>query len=625
MKHDILTPSQYEAGIKDAFRSATKVKIIDVFVFPDYTQFIYASVDAHLSHLHTLDFTQLQWIFEYVPVTTLFPWGVKTTYRRHSSDRVCEIRELHPDQCVTDIGKATGLEAYAVPTITYPNADTFETRAVEGFYLLTNLPCISRTPWGPSKFDENTEETFSKLRAGVNKFFIAGDPVRAEWNSWFEREAPRTNDVAAYLEDHRLQKPLSQYFSLDLKLVPSWLQGSRISLADYEDADVSDRDWAAMAAAIPGPSVHSRFDQHPSEPLLFFNHNNGYLQRFVDYSNNFYTLINDRRNVKALKSILRYVYQHRCPLVRYHLLILTLIYRRKIDERGAHHKVGGSKAELSVRVRDFDRIFFGRRLRMLNGLDREYLEAAGRRSLLLDPNQVIKEFQNNEPPITRHMINDLLQLNAVPMVLFNTSLRLLRNRETLIGDSYLESNKISRPMLDLICDTDVIEICLHGDFAAAVAMLSASYRDYSRIFLPVLRGGIYRLVYIDLRDPAEKSIQYMDPRIDSSLPFAQIQPPANLDDDLDDLRVCVQGLLTESGLCHADEAWTETINIFPKYVEGVKYFEALPAERLNDSGVYVLAAIDFISNDVPCIFFLDNIRHFRDLLAHQILVGKFPI
>ena len=102
-------------------------------------------------------------------------------------------------------------------------------------------------------------------------------------------------------------------------------------------------------------------------------------------------------------------------------------------------------------------------------------------------------------------------------------------------------------------------------------------------------------MYIDLRDLAEKSVQYMDPRIDSSLPFAQIQPPANLDDDLNSLKVAVQGLLTESGLCDVDEAWTETINIFPKYVEGVKYFEELPVECRNDSGVYVLVAVDFMS------------------------------
>ena len=40
-----------------------------------------------------------------------------------------------------------------------------------------------------------------------------------------------------------------------------------------------------------------------------------------------------------------------------------------------------------------------------------------------------------------------------------------------------------------------------------------------------------------------------------------------------------------------------------------------PEHRTAESGIYLLTAIDFILNDVPCIFFLENIKHLRLLLS----------
>jgi hypothetical protein len=128
-RKDILTPFNYKDGVEAAFEhSSLRPKVIDVFAIPDFSHFIYDSVDNYLSHLHTLDFTQLQWIFEECKPDPYFPYGVKTTYRRYSSDRVCEIREQAPDQCTTEIGKHTGLEPYAVCVEFFPKMDTFSQR-----------------------------------------------------------------------------------------------------------------------------------------------------------------------------------------------------------------------------------------------------------------------------------------------------------------------------------------------------------------------------------------------------------------------------------------------------------------------------------------------------------------
>jgi hypothetical protein len=169
--------------------------VIDVFTIPDFSSFIYSSVDNYLSHLHTLDFTQLRWIFEECQPDRFFPYGVKTIYRRYSSDRVCEIREQAPNQCTTKIGILTGLEPNAVCVEIFPNKEIFRDRPVVGFSLLTSLPCTGWTPWVPSPFVENTKNTFDKVYSGVTIFFAVGSPARAEWVEWLTNIVPRTDDV----------------------------------------------------------------------------------------------------------------------------------------------------------------------------------------------------------------------------------------------------------------------------------------------------------------------------------------------------------------------------------------------------------------------------------------------
>ena len=91
-------------------------------------------------------------------------------------------------------------------------------------------------------------------------------------------------------------------------------------------------------------------------------------------------------------------------------------------------------------------------------------------------------------------------------------------------------------------------------------------------------------------------------------------------------RVIIQFLQTAGMTLNADEhSWLSEYPsyLFPSYVEVVQYYEPVTSDC--NSEVYILIAIDYICNSVPCIFFVNNIPHMRILLARQVLVQKFPV
>ena len=64
-----------------------------------------------------------QWKFEAVEESQWFPWGVKTTYRAYCSDRVVEFDVKCKDECLHEIGQATGLEPRTLYVAWRPSVD----------------------------------------------------------------------------------------------------------------------------------------------------------------------------------------------------------------------------------------------------------------------------------------------------------------------------------------------------------------------------------------------------------------------------------------------------------------------------------------------------------------------
>jgi hypothetical protein len=90
-KH-LLTPDDYkEAVIKACTTQNTPAEVVDIFVVPDYTSFFEGCGDKNLGNYSKKEATQLQFVFQAVPQSDLFPLGVKTVYKAYSADEVVEI------------------------------------------------------------------------------------------------------------------------------------------------------------------------------------------------------------------------------------------------------------------------------------------------------------------------------------------------------------------------------------------------------------------------------------------------------------------------------------------------------------------------------------------------------
>lgn len=105
------TMEEYTQAIKDAFKKKDlSVNIVDVEAVLDYTQIYASHIDSKLATAYTLVQTQHQWLFEaVVPNANLFPFGVKTMYRAYSANRVVEFARKAPGECLTRLGRLTGI------------------------------------------------------------------------------------------------------------------------------------------------------------------------------------------------------------------------------------------------------------------------------------------------------------------------------------------------------------------------------------------------------------------------------------------------------------------------------------------------------------------------------------
>ena len=94
-----------------------------IVVIPDYKRFYDGCADK-IENAFTLIDTMHQWKFEAVAIHPLyFPHGVKVTYRAYSADKVIEFDKKCKDECVHEIGQATGLEPRTLYVAWRPSVD----------------------------------------------------------------------------------------------------------------------------------------------------------------------------------------------------------------------------------------------------------------------------------------------------------------------------------------------------------------------------------------------------------------------------------------------------------------------------------------------------------------------
>ena len=94
-------------------------------------------MDSHFGRYAKLQWTQLQWRFQRVPISTKFPLGVKTTYRAFCQD---EVREI-----IKDSEKRVGFSGRVCKVQWFPEEDK-ERNIPEGLYLLQRFPDLEIKP-----------------------------------------------------------------------------------------------------------------------------------------------------------------------------------------------------------------------------------------------------------------------------------------------------------------------------------------------------------------------------------------------------------------------------------------------------------------------------------------------
>lgn len=108
----ILTPQEYKEKLEAKFgptsSGAMKARVEDIFVVPDYEGFFAPAYDKDFGHTHKSEFTQHQWRFEAVEVSSLFPCGAKVTYQKYASEQVTIIEKMPKMLCTTSVGRRFG-------------------------------------------------------------------------------------------------------------------------------------------------------------------------------------------------------------------------------------------------------------------------------------------------------------------------------------------------------------------------------------------------------------------------------------------------------------------------------------------------------------------------------------
>lgn len=278
------TLDMYKIGIEQAFRDEGGLigKLFDVVLVPDYQTFLENCIDSKLGKLHKEINTQHQWRFEAVLPTIHFPTGCKTTYRAYSSDAVVEFVKKPKDQCLSSIGKYTGLEATYLTCRWYPSVDCKQTdssrNGIEGIYLLKNIPFSPNRTIPPCPLEENSVQSIDACLREVRDRWYGNNDREAQliidsWDRWSTKYRPISDDISDYLLKLQANHvpyhiPLKAYIATDQQMLTldstiSWgrkLRENPIINADFKWPEV-------MVAAMN--SVVTEFNRHPSAPRLY--------------------------------------------------------------------------------------------------------------------------------------------------------------------------------------------------------------------------------------------------------------------------------------------------------------------------------------------------------------------
>jgi len=285
------TLDMYKKLLESAFEgTAIKVEVVDVMIIPDYESLVAGCIDTKIANLHKNIQTQHQWRFQ-AAESIHFPNGCKTTYRAYSSHQVVELRQKPKMECVSAIGRYTGLEACTVVCCWYPSAfgvgSAPHRQGVEGVYLLKHLPNIAvGATLAPVEFPETAKTNITTTLREVFKHFCVHNhaDIRQSWERWAATWALETNSANDYYIAQLRRKGEAYHVPLKNILLKA-------------DMVVIDRNWNTFSMDVTADidptfqwpdcivaamnSVRTEHNPNPHDPRLYSTTDEQLLQDMV--------------------------------------------------------------------------------------------------------------------------------------------------------------------------------------------------------------------------------------------------------------------------------------------------------------------------------------------------------
>lgn len=271
----MLTMDEWKARLDSVFKHTTlNSSVEDIWVVPDYCALLEPCIIHNLGGLHKNLKTQHQWRFRAVPSNNFFPHGCKTTFRAYSSDSVIEFIRKPQNNCLSDIGRYTGLEPTRVYCRWYPSAVCKADRPVEGLYLLQTLPSVILGPNmvspPPAAIPNEARERISACLEEIRSRFhiITYHTVRRWWSNWESIYKPASDNIMEYvtqLRRHNIpyQTPLNFIlFSIGTTLEPPSLTSLVDDYADYDPNFT----WPEVFARATNSVQSALFNPYPPPP-----------------------------------------------------------------------------------------------------------------------------------------------------------------------------------------------------------------------------------------------------------------------------------------------------------------------------------------------------------------------
>ena len=296
-------------------------------LIPDYQHHLLQCIDSKLQHLHREAETQHQWLFEAVEADIYFPFGCRTTYRAYCSDKVVEFYKKAPSQCVSKIGRYTGLEPVSVVCRWYPSADCDPNRpGIEGMSILTNLPDVAVTAkLKPYQISMKAKSKLAATLAEVLRQFPghtdSDTRVREYWKNWHTVFSP--DSTCPYEYERKLirggQKyyvPLRTYFFVKT----ARFVANVAPLCELERLNDDSIIWPEMRALAMN-SVTTTANPCPPAPRLYLESDVLWQENMTTFdvtTRDFYdTIVNRDFTAVNLKDILKTTLSYSCHIPTY--------------------------------------------------------------------------------------------------------------------------------------------------------------------------------------------------------------------------------------------------------------------------------------------------------------------